>query len=429
MSYQCVTIISLSRMQSSTMALYVSKLLKNQNRLNRLLQKLYKVLHPQKHQSFQPHQQQQVLTSALTPTYHFPEIEIQFLISQILPHTHTDTKILLFATYFSECPTNTTLPTLAATKPQQNLANKGNKVLENKGFNNMEGFLRHLTNNQFQSYSAALAITIGVGCFLLLLNILIFAAIYYQRVKRTLDAKRKEEFVETDMQMPHFIEQCMDKANGKNLINMSELSAKGQMDYTEYNRYSGQLEKSNLFANVCNVEHKCKSVGNDAHIEFMRPVSYPMNMGDTPEKSRRNSRNSQLLFHPTQYASTHVPSAMSGMSDAGSSNSSDLVTYQYHQQNCREYREQQKIKAEQCNQSTQADDFGAAIIESDADERPNNKIDENCHQHQNEKVSSTPSSLRSSISTTNYQGGILRQQPPTTPSATKKRVQIREISV
>lgn len=321
---------------------------------------------------------------------------------------------------------------MAATKPQQNIINHnnnhGNNKLENRGFNNMEGFLRHLTNSQFQSYSAALAITIGVGCFLLLLNILIFAAIYYQRVKRTMDAKRKEEFVETDIQMPNFINPCMEKggnggggANEKNAINMAEFSTNG--NFGEYNRYVEKLHKNQM--NACSVEHKCKSVGNDSRIDFMRKTSYPSNNGDTPERVNRNSRNSTLLLHSMQYPSPHL------LSDAGSSsNSSDLVTYQYHQQNCREYRESHKTnKAEQCNQSTQSEslgmhDVGTTANESDTDDR-HNKTDDT-----RDKVSSTPSSLRSSISTSNYQGGILRQQlGPTTPSASKKRVQIQEISV
>lgn len=66
------------------------------------------------------------------------------------------------------------------------------------GTNNL---LRRLANSQFHSYTTALTITIAVGCFLLLLNILIFAGIYYQREKRASDTKRKEEFFETEIPM------------------------------------------------------------------------------------------------------------------------------------------------------------------------------------------------------------------------------------
>lgn len=304
----------------------------------------------------------------------------------------------------------------------------GNK-LENRGFNNMEGFLRHLTNGQFQNYSAALAITIGVGCFLLLLNILIFAAIYYQRVKRTLDAKRKEEFIETDIQMPNFIDSHMEKGGVKDAINMAEFST--SVPFGEYNQYVEKIHKRNLLSDGCSIEHKCKSVGNDSHIDFMRTYSSKDANGETLEKSNRISRNSTLILHPTQYSSS--PHIHNTLSDAGSSQSSDLVTYQYHQQNCREYRELHKIKAEQCNQSTQSDEIGMHDIETIANEcdtTNDRQLNRTTDDNNREKVSSTPSSLRSSISTSNYQGGILRQQVgPTTPSASKKRVQIQEISV
>lgn len=304
----------------------------------------------------------------------------------------------------------------------------GNK-LENRGFNNMEGFLRHLTNGQFQNYSAALAITIGVGCFLLLLNILIFAAIYYQRVKRTLDAKRKEEFIETDIPMPNFINSHMEKGGIKGAINMAEFST--SVPFGEYNQYVEKIHKRNLLSNACSVEHRCKSVGNDSRIDFMQTYSSKDASNETLEKSNRISRNSTLILHPMQYSSS--PHIHNTLSDAGSIQSNDLVTYQYHQQNCREYRESHKMKAEQCNQSTQSDEIGMhdmKIIANECNTTNDCQLNKTTDDINREKVSSTPSSLRSSISTSNYQGGILRQQlGPTTPSASKKRVQIQEISV
>lgn len=41
--------------------------------------------------------------------------------------------------------------------------------------------LRKFASNHYQSYTTALTVTIAVGIFLLLLNILIFAGIYHQR--------------------------------------------------------------------------------------------------------------------------------------------------------------------------------------------------------------------------------------------------------
>lgn len=58
--------------------------------------------------------------------------------------------------------------------------------------------LRRLSGKQFQSYTTALVATVAVGCFLLILNILIFAGIYHQREKRARDAKTKEELQENE---------------------------------------------------------------------------------------------------------------------------------------------------------------------------------------------------------------------------------------
>ncbi|XP_046807819.1 uncharacterized protein LOC111681718 isoform X1 [Lucilia cuprina] len=58
--------------------------------------------------------------------------------------------------------------------------------------------LRRLSGKQFQSYTTALVATVAVGCFLLILNILIFAGIYHQREKRARDAKTKEELQDND---------------------------------------------------------------------------------------------------------------------------------------------------------------------------------------------------------------------------------------
>lgn len=64
-----------------------------------------------------------------------------------------------------------------------------------KNFNN-NNLLRKLASSHYQSYTTALTVTIAVGCFLLLLNILIFAGIYHQRDKGKSKKKKKEELAE-----------------------------------------------------------------------------------------------------------------------------------------------------------------------------------------------------------------------------------------
>lgn len=64
----------------------------------------------------------------------------------------------------------------------------------NKHNNNL---LRKLASSHYQSYTTALTVTIAVGCFLLLLNILIFAGIYHQRDKSKCKKKKKKDMAET----------------------------------------------------------------------------------------------------------------------------------------------------------------------------------------------------------------------------------------
>ncbi|KAG8227703.1 hypothetical protein J437_LFUL007985, partial [Ladona fulva] len=49
------------------------------------------------------------------------------------------------------------------------------------------------TDDGFAAYSTALSVTIAIGCSLLILNVLIFAGVYYQRDKHRLEAKKRTE--------------------------------------------------------------------------------------------------------------------------------------------------------------------------------------------------------------------------------------------
>lgn len=49
--------------------------------------------------------------------------------------------------------------------------------------------LQKLATRHYYSYTTALGVTVGVGCLLLVLNMLIFAGIYYQRDR---ERKRKQ---------------------------------------------------------------------------------------------------------------------------------------------------------------------------------------------------------------------------------------------
>lgn len=89
----------------------------------------------------------------------------------------------------TECPPNNTY-LLSSTKGGAN------------GLNNNNLLRKLAASNHYQSYTTALTVTIAVGCFLLLLNVLIFAGIYHQRDRSKgreggkNKRKKKEEMLE-----------------------------------------------------------------------------------------------------------------------------------------------------------------------------------------------------------------------------------------
>ncbi|XP_072751253.1 neuroligin-1 [Anoplolepis gracilipes] len=106
----------------------------------------------------------------------------------------TEPSSILTVLSTTECTPNATVattitPTTSRTLQHSNLG---------PGPNNL---LRKLASSHYQSYTTALTVTIAVGVFLLLLNILIFAGIYHQRDRNVSGSnafgnKKKEELLE-----------------------------------------------------------------------------------------------------------------------------------------------------------------------------------------------------------------------------------------
>lgn len=105
----------------------------------------------------------------------------------------TEPSILTHSVSTTECVPNLTTMSTTTVKHHPNLE---------PGPNNL---LRKLASSHYQSYTTALSVTIAVGVFLLVLNILIFAGIYHQRDKSgnssssglpSFGDKKKEEFLE-----------------------------------------------------------------------------------------------------------------------------------------------------------------------------------------------------------------------------------------
>lgn len=300
-----------------------------------------------------------------------------------------------FLSFSTECPSNTTIvPTLAATRPHhQNQDNNGSNSL----------FRRLTSASQYQSYATALTVTIAVGCFLLLLNIFIFAAIYYQREKRASYTKKKEELTEVESHhhsssSPSSSERYQQKSSRK-----SSLQSVSGTTFGEYSCYDEKIrcKEKRALVDLCTVELP------------MQEYKYSPPCGSTTGSLRRS-------ITPENYGNKH--SSMMDTTDSFTM----LPTYPTPQindtNNIVTYRTVMVPKAELCNQATQADspprvhDASTIVDENDSDLNPIDlPID-------------VPPPPRSSLSS-----GILRQgnssNAPTTPGTSKKRVQIQEISV
>lgn len=326
------------------------------------------------------------------------------------------------------------MPTIAATRPQQNQA--PNAIGANMNSNNVNNnnLLHRLASSQIQSYTKALTVTISVGCFLLLLNIMIFAGIYYQREKRANDAKKKEELTEAEGHCsPDTNDKCSKARRKASLQSVSGFNGSGS--FGEYSCYDEKIacKEKRALADICSVElpmQEFKNVnhgagggvsggGGGSNTNSLRR-STPLGDANKSSASNINTINhpshSSLMLYPPTYSSP-LPSSLS---EAGSSSGSTGLVM-YHQ-----FHNQASNTTEQCNQATQSDipdvhDVGTTVMEHEVDE--NNKDGDG-----SPGVPEPPPPPRSQPPP--FQGGILRQQGgPTTPAASKKRVQIQEISV
>lgn len=283
------------------------------------------------------------------------------------------------------------MPTIAATRPHQNQDNI---------FNN-NSLLRRLTSNHYQSYATALTVTIAVGCFLVLLNVFIFAAIYYQREKRATYTRKKEELTEAEnlnSSSSPSLERYQQKGSRKS--SLQSVSGAGFGEYSCYDEKLRCKEKRGL-VDLCTVELpmqelKCSPPGGSTR-RSVTPESFN-------HKHSMMNHHHQMEYQHQQHSPegfTMLPPSYAPQING----SNNLVTY----------RSVVIPKAELCNQATQADsppqvhDVSTAVDEEfSPDDTPD-----------------PPPPPRSS-----FQSGILRQgTQPATPGTAKKRVQIQEISV
>lgn len=263
------------------------------------------------------------------------------------------------------------------------------------------------SNSQYQSYATALTVTIAVGCFLLLLNVFIFAAIYYQREKRATYTKKKEEFTETENHHSSS-SQNRERYQQKSSRKSSLLSVSGTT-FGEYSCYDEKLrcKEKHVLIDLCAADMP------------MQDCKYSPPCGSTSASMRRsvtseNYASSHKIKESTMTTAKNTypiqPAYAIPQSPAQSSDTNSLI----------QYRSVTMSKTELCNQATQAD----------ADSPPrlhdaSTIVDEN-DQDLSSIISDIPPPPRSLL-----QSGILRQGSniPIIPGTAKKRVQIQEISV
>uniref|UniRef100_A0A182NFN9 Carboxylesterase type B domain-containing protein n=1 Tax=Anopheles dirus TaxID=7168 RepID=A0A182NFN9_9DIPT len=126
-----------------------------------------------------------------------PLVHIGFVTSTTSKMHKTETiASTILQSISTECPPNITfIQTASASWPLHNSALPAQHGDSNRSL------INRLTNSYHRSYSTALAITIGVGCFLLFLNVLIFVAIYYQREKRESNSRMKINLLELESRL------------------------------------------------------------------------------------------------------------------------------------------------------------------------------------------------------------------------------------
>ncbi|XP_055638903.1 uncharacterized protein LOC129776956 isoform X4 [Toxorhynchites rutilus septentrionalis] len=316
------------------------------------------------------------------------------------PHK-TETIVVPFAhTVSTECPPNTTVMSpVAATHPQRIAMNS----LEKNGKT-----VNQLTNPQYHQYSAAFNITIGVGSFLLLLNVLIFVAIYFKKEKRASMKKPRENI--TGDEILHSTSLLLDdrlkhQKTDRDIEYDNDTLDSAMQDVssvTTHEQYSCNKRNSNnnekyIPSDICNQkfpvnEHSCSS-----------PTTSIVG-------SIQNSTAQEMCKHTSEENLVTVYPRFPSQSTSTSESSSNTTGFQLRR-----------------NSSTNDEMFHNSSEQTNLPEM--HEIGTIVDEIELEFSSMMMDSLRSARSV-GIHGGILRQQTGSViHGTTKKRVQIQEISV
>ncbi|XP_038109735.1 neuroligin-1 isoform X2 [Culex quinquefasciatus] len=306
------------------------------------------------------------------------------------PHKTESNAVSFVQTVPTECPPNmTVMPPVAATHPQRNQMNPSTQ----------KDSAIQSDNSQLDTNSTALKITVCVGCFLLLLNVFIFSAIYYQREKHANLNKQRDTAADTSSNspLPSLDDQFMQQKSLTSL-RAEHSSSTSNINCSESNTF----EKHNCYEKQACTKKKCILVDVSRSDLQMKECSYASPRGSTSGSIQRSTtpETYKEMLNENVTATATFSSQPSSLSD-----SSSITTI-----SCLQMRKNSSTST--CAPETQ--EIGTTVDEADLEFSA--------------LLMEQPSAPTRSIGF--QQAGILRQQASSiNHGSAKKRVQIQEISV
>lgn len=330
--------------------------------------------------------------------------------------------------------------------------------------------LRRLSGKQFQSYTTALVATVAVGCFLLILNILIFAGIYHQREKRARDAKTKEELQDNDTSKNSSILKLNALGSETGSFNGSGAGVSGKTtvvfgEYSCYDEKSVQTKDEKLMVDLPPsqmMDSSWAAACSTSTLDLLKtkhhlPLepSYPMTSNIVPitteqpnehliavsamEMATYNplpamvSGSAGLILDPTIATSSGLQSKRgSFVGSSGQLNQYDFASVQSSDQmSFKDIENAVKVSMTRDDDITQDDDIPEPPPPPKSFQNMQ-QLQQQHQQQQQQQTQQTGAPTNAASGATASGGGILRQAGTTSATQTgggKKRVHIQEISV
>uniref|UniRef100_A0A1I8MBC6 Carboxylesterase type B domain-containing protein n=1 Tax=Musca domestica TaxID=7370 RepID=A0A1I8MBC6_MUSDO len=318
--------------------------------------------------------------------------------------------------------------------------------------------------------STGLIATVAVGCFLLILNVLIFAGIYHQREKRARDAKTKEELQDHDNSKNSSILKlnALGSETGSYTGSGAGVSGKTTVVFGEYSCYdeksvqtkdeklmvdlpTSQMMDSN-WAAACStstldllktkhhlplepnypITSNIVPITTDQPNEHLMAVS-AMEMATYNPLPPMVSGTAGLILDPSIATSTGLQSRRgSFVGSTGQLNQYDFASVQSSDQmSFKDIENAVKVSMQRDDDITQDDDIPEPPPPPKSFQ--NMQLHQHHQQQQQQQVSTAQQQTQTtSTATSGSGGGILRQSGTTSGTQTgggKKRVHIQEISV